>query len=348
MRRRFGELADGTPIDAYTLTNAHNMTVRVLTYGGIVQMLRVPDRAGQVGDVVLGFDDLAPYVDRSPYFGAIIGRYANRIARGRFTLDETTYELPTNEGSHHLHGGAHGFHHVVWKAAPFIRSDRIGLRLSYCSPDGDAGYPGALGAHVVYTLTEASELTIDYEATSDRPTVVNLTHHSYFNLAGHDAGDVLDHELTIDADAFTPTDCKLIPTGAILPVAGTPFDFRRATRIGDRIDAPDDQIRNAGGYDHNWVLRGRSSLSRAARLAEPRSGRVMHVYTSEPGLQFYSGNFLDGTLLGKGGHPYARRSGLCLETQHYPDSPNHEAFPSVVLHPGQTYRSRSVYAFGTE
>jgi aldose 1-epimerase len=344
-RHRFGELADGTTIDAYTLTNAQRMSVRILTYGGIVQRLCVPDRAGQLADVVLGFDELAPYVDRSPYFGAIVGRYANRIACGRFTLDDTTYQLPTNDGPHHLHGGPHGFHHAVWRVAPFIRDDRIGLRLSHCSAAGDEGYPGALGTHVVYTLTDANELTIDYEATTDHPTVVNLSHHSYFNLGGHDAGDVLDHELTIDADAFTPTDCTLIPTGAILPVAGTAFDFRRATRIGDRIDTPDEQLRIGKGYDHNWVLRGGASLSRAARLAEARSGRVMHVYTSEPGLQFYSGNFLDGTLRGKGNHVYARRSGLCLETQHYPDSPNHENFPSVVLRPAETYRSRTVYAF---
>ena len=345
IRGPFGALACGTPIDVYTLSNAYGMSVRVLQYGGIVQSLRVPDRNGRSIDVVLGFDDIESYVERSPYFGAIIGRYANRIARGRFTLDGVRYELPTNNGPNHLHGGADGFHRVVWTIDPFMRADRAGLTLSYESQDGEQGYPGTLGVRVVYTLTDANELAIDYEASTDRASVVNLTHHSYFNLAGHDAGDVLEHELTIDADAYTPTDERLIPTGAIAPVAGTPFDFRHATRIGERIDAPDEQLANAGGYDHNWVLRGDRSLSRAARLSEPRSGRVMHVYTTEPGLQFYSGNFLDGSLRGKGGHAYAHRSGLCLETQHFPDSPNHANFPSVVLRPGQVYRSRTVYAF---
>jgi aldose 1-epimerase len=345
IRGRFGALACGTPIDVYTLSNAHGMSVRVLQYGGIVQSLCVPDRHGRSADVVLGFDDVAAYEERSPFFGAIIGRCANRIACGKFTLDGVTHELPVNNGPNHLHGGPRGFHRVVWTIAPFLRSDRAALTLSYQSDDGEQGYPGTLGARVVYTLTEANELAIDYEATTDRATLVNLTHHSYFNLAGHDGGDVLGHDLTIDADAYTPTDGTLIPTGDIAPVAGTPFDFRHATRIGARVDAPDEQIANAGGYDHNWVLRGTGSLSRAARLAESNSGRVMHVYTTEPGLQFYSGNFLDGTLQGKGAHAYGHRSGLCLETQHFPDAPNHSQFPSVVLRPGDVYRSRTVYAF---
>ena len=345
IRGRFGALSCGTPIDLYTLSNAHGMSVRVLNYGGIVQSLRVPDRNGRAADVVLGFDDMASYEERSPYFGAIIGRYANRIACGRFTLDGVTYELPTNNGPNHLHGGHGGFHRVVWQVTPFLRTDRVGLTLTYTSKDGEQGYPGALGAQVVYTLTDANELAIDYEATTDRATPVNFTHHSYFNLAGHDAGNVLAHDLTIDADAYTPTDATLIPTGAITPVAGTPFDFRHATRVGARVGAPDEQLANAGGYDHNWVLRGDHSLSRAARLAEPKSGRVMHVYTTEPGLQFYSGNFLDGSLRGKGDHAYHHRAGLCLETQHFPDSPNHPEFPPVVLRPGEVYRSRTVYAF---
>jgi aldose 1-epimerase len=318
-----------------------------LSYGGIVQSLNLPDREGRVTDVVLGFDDLASYVERSPYFGATIGRYANRIACGRFTLDGTTHQLCTNDGPHHLHGGADGFHRVVWSVAPWVGVDRIGLTMTYRSPAGESGYPGTLDVRVVYTLTDANEIAIDYDADTDEPTLVNLSHHSYFNLAGHDAGCILGHELTLDADAYTPASDSLIPTGEIASVDGTPFDFRRATRIGDRIAVPDEQLLNAGGYDHNWVLRPRTSLSRAARLADPTSGRVLHVYTTEPGLQFYSGNFLDGTLRGKSGATYGRRSGLCLETQHFPDTPNKAHFPSVVLRPGEVYRSRTVYAFGT-
>jgi aldose 1-epimerase len=334
----------------YTLKNTHRMELRVLDYGGIIVSLAVPDRTGRVDDVVLGFDRLEDYERSSPYFGAIIGRFGNRIARGRFTLDGRTYTLATNDGHNHLHGGVKGFDKVVWEVSPFERQDSTGLVLRYTSSDGEEGYPGTVRSTVTYTLTEGNELIFDYEATSDRATPVNLTHHSYFNLAGEGERDVLGHVLTLNANSFTPVDSTLIPTGEIRSVAGTPFDFRAPTAIGARIGQDDEQLRYGRGYDHNFVLDKDpdvpASTTLAARVYEPSSGRVMEVHTTEPGLQFYSGNFLDGTLRGKKGSVYSARSGFTLETQHFPDSPNHPDFPSTILAPGREHRSRTLLRFG--
>ena len=334
----------------YTLNNTKGIELRVLPYGGIIVSLIVPDRAGHFDDIVLGFDSPADYQGASPYFGALIGRYANRIARGRFTLDGRAYALAVNDGPNHLHGGVKGFDKVVWEVSPFEAKDSVGLTLRYTSPDGEEGYPGTLRATVTYTLTEGNELIFDYHATTDRSTPVNLSQHSYFNLAGQDVGDVLDHVVALNADAFTPVDATLIPTGEIRSVKGTPFDFRTPTAIGARIDQDDEQLRFGRGYDHNFVLNQsgddrRSGPALAARVYEPSSGRVMEIYTTEPGLQFYSGNFLDGTLRGKKGVRYGRRSGFAMETQHFPDSPNRPQFPSTILVPGGEYRSRTVLRF---
>jgi aldose 1-epimerase len=331
-------------VSVYTLKNANGMELRVLNYGGIILSLKVPDRAGRSGDVVLGYDSLADYERSSPYFGAIIGRYGNRIARGRFTLDGKSYTLATNNGPNHLHGGVRGFDKVVWDVAPFERGDTVGLVFRYTSPDGEEGYPGTLQAMVTYTLTDRNELIFDYHATTDRATPVNLTQHSYFNLAGDGRGDILGHVVTLNADRFTPVDATLIPTGEIKSVDGTPFDFRMPTAIGARIAHDDAQLRFGRGYDHNFVL-NKGSDTLAARVYEPSSGRVMEISTTEPGLQFYSGNFLDGTLHGKQGVVYRHRYGFAMETQHYPDSPNKPAFPSTILRPGEQYRSRTTYRF---
>ena len=351
----FGMTHRGEAVSLYTLKNAHGMQAKVLDYGGIIVSLRVPDRNGRLDDVVLGFDSLGDYERGSPYFGAIIGRYGNRIARGRFTLDGRTYTLATNNGPNHLHGGVRGFDKVVWTAAQFERGDSVGLVLNYTSPDGEEGYPGTLRATVTYTLTDKNEFIFDYQATTDRPTPVNLTQHSYFNLAGDGKGDILGHVVRLNADRFTPVDSTLIPTGEIKSVAGTPFDFRTSTAIGARIDRNDEQLRYGRGYDHNFVLNkgGRGGkggiegdVTLAAHVYEPTTGRVMEISTTEPGLQFYSGNFLDSTLRGKQGVVYGRRSGFAMETQHFPDSPNHANFPSTILRPGATFRSRTVFAFG--
>jgi aldose 1-epimerase len=346
-REAFGQLPDGTEIDAFTLTNANGIVVRAITYGGIITSLQVPDRTEQFDDVVLGYDDLAGYVEMNPYFGAIVGRYGNRIAGGRFTLDGQAYTLATNDGPNHLHGGITGFDKVAWGAEPFEKGDSAGVVFSYSSPDGEEGYPGNLDVRVTYTLTNANELVFDYSAVTDKPTPVNLTQHSYFNLAGDGSGDILGHQLTINADHFTPVDSTFIPTGAIAPVAGTPFDFRSPTAIGARIDQDDEQLRYGLGYDHNFVLnRGDSTLTHAAQVYEPQTGRLLDVYTTEPGIQFYAGNFLDGSITGKAGRVYRYRNGFCLETQHFPDSPNKPEFPSTVLRPGLEYRSRTTYVFG--
>jgi len=345
-RAPFGTTTAGEAVDLVTLTNAHGMEVRVMTYGGIIVSLIVPDRHGAPGDVVLGYDSLAGYLEHSPYFGAIVGRYGNRIAKGRFTLGGTEYRLATNNGPNHLHGGTRGFDKVVWTADPFHNDSGVGVILQHTSPDGDEGYPGTLHAKVTYTLTERNELILDYEATTDRATPVNLTQHSYFNLAG--TGDILGHELMIAADNYTPVDTTLIPTGAIAPVAGTPFDFRTPHRIGARIGEDNAELRYGGGYDHNFVLaRADTGLAFAARLTDSLSGRTLEIRTTEPGVQFYSGNFLDGSITGKGGTIYRHRTGLCLETQHFPDSPNHPGFPSTILEPGRIYRSRTVWTFRT-
>jgi aldose 1-epimerase len=341
-RAPFGKMPDGTAVDVYTLTNANGVEIKAITYGGIITSLRVPDRAGRLGDVVLGFETLDAYLGDHPFFGGIIGRYGNRIAKGRFALDGRTHTLATNNGPNHLHGGNRGFDKVPWTAEPVGQN---GVAFSRTSPDGEEGYPGNLKVRVTYTLTDSNELAVDYLATTDKATPVNLTQHSYFNLAG--GGDILGHTLLINADRYTPVDSTLIPTGQLAPVQGTPFDFRKPTPIGARIGDAHEQLANGKGYDHNWVLTRRGDgLQLAARLTDPRSGRTMQITTTEPGLQFYSGNFLDGTLKGKGGVVYAHRSGLCLETQHYPGSPNQPAFPSTILRPGQEYRSRTVFAFG--
>lgn len=347
-RSEFGATSNGTIVDVFTLTNGRGMEVRTMPYGAILVSIRVPDRSGKAADVVLGFDSFYDYIMKQPpYFGAVVGRYGNRIAKGRFTLGGNAYTLATNNGPNHLHGGVKGFDKAMWVGEPFDRDGAVGVTFTHTSPDGDEGYPGTLQVKVTYTLTTANELSVDYDAATDKPTPVNLTQHSYFNLAGEGSGDILGHVLTIDADRFTPVDETLIPTGVLAPVDGTPFDFRKPTPIGARIAADDPQLRHAGGYDHNWVLtREGTGLVHAARLEEPLSGRTLDVSTTEPGLQFYSGNFLDGTIRGKAGHFYARRSALCLETQHFPDSPNHPNFPSTIVKPGGPYHSKTVFAFG--
>ena len=351
VRERFGTTQRGESVSVYTLKNAHGIELKVLDYGGIIVSLKVPDRTGKLGDVVLGYDSLAGYERASPYFGAIIGRYGNRIAHGRFTLDGRTYALATNNGPNHLHGGVRGFDKVVWDVTPLEARDSVALILRRTSPDGEEGYPGTLHATVTYTLTSRNEVIFDYHATADRATPVNLTQHSYFNLAGDGSGDILGHVVTLNADHFTPVDSTLIPTGELQSVAGTPFDFRTPTPIGARIDADDVQLRYGRGYDHNFVLnKGDVDKGPAlgARVYEPSSGRVMEIHTTEPGLQFYSGNFLDGTLRGKNGVVYRHRYGFAMETQHFPDSPNKPGFPSTILRPGAEYRSRTIYAFSVQ
>jgi len=348
MRRiSFGEKPDGTPVELFTLGNAGGMQLSVMSYGGAIVSLRVPDRDGNLEDVVLGFDSLDGYLGHTHYFGAIVGRYANRIGKGRFELGGNRYQLPINDEPHHLHGGTRGFDRVVWACEPF-RDDRgEGLALRHTSPGGDQGYPGTLDVEVRYLLTGNNELEVDYRATTDLPTPVNLTQHSYFNLAGAGNRDILGHQLTIEADAFTPVDCTLIPTGKIVPVADTPFDFRAPVAIGARIGDPDPQLEYTRGYDHNFVLRGKGpGPTHATRVMDPATGRTLDVFTSEPGLQLYSGNQLDG-VTGRGGRSYGRHAGFCLETQHYPDSPNRPEFPSTILNPGEEYLSRTVFAFGT-
>ncbi len=338
----FGTLPTGEEVPIYTLRNANGVEARITSYGATLVSLRVPDRDGNLADVIFGFDSLEGYLGDPPYFGAIVGRYGNRIALGKFTLDGQEYTLATNNGANSLHGGNRGFDKVLWNGE--MEGDR--LILTYTSPDGEEGYPGTLTATVTYSLTEDNALQIDYEATTDKPTVVNLTNHAYFNLRDAGASPILDHQMMINADAFTPVDEGLIPTGEIRPVDGTPFDFREPTAIGARIDADNEQIRFGGGYDHNFVLnRTSEGLALAARVYNSTTGREMEVLTTEPGVQFYTGNFLDGTITGKGGVTYQRRSGFCLETQHFPDSPNKPEFPTTVLRPGETYRTTTLYRF---
>jgi aldose 1-epimerase len=324
--------------------------VKLITYGVAIQSLKVPDRHGRRANVTLGFNNLGDYLkSTNPYFGCITGRYANRIANGRFTLDGVTYQLARNNGPNHLHGGNVGFDKVVWDAEVVRGKGFVGVRFHYLSPDGDENYPGALNTFVTYTLNNRNALRMRYEATTDAPTIVNLTNHAYWNLAGEGSGDINDHELLLRASHYTPVDPTLIPTGEIAPVGGTPFDFRDSTRIGKRIRDNHPQLVIGRGYDHNWVLDRRSSgLKLAARLKDPRSGRVLEVLTEEPGIQFYSGNFLDGTLYGTSGRAYRQGDGLALETQHFPDSPNHANFPSTVLRPGDTYDTTTVYRFSTD
>ena len=343
-KTKFGTTKDGQAVDLYTLTNANGVVARVMTYGALLTELHVPDRAGTMADVVLGFKTLAAYEGDHPYFGATIGRVGNRIAKGKFKLDGREYTLATNNGPNHLHGGPRGFDKRVWKAQAVPSPSGAAVKFTYVSADMEEGYPGTLTATVMYTLTNANELRLDYTATTDKPTIVNLTNHSYFNLAGEGEGTILDHELTIMADRFTPVDDTLIPTGEIATVRGTVMDFTRSTPIGARIA----QVPGAppGGYDHNYVLsHGGGVLAMSATVREPKSGRVMDVLTTEPGVQLYTGNFLDGALTGKAGVAYKQHYGLCLETQHFPDSINHPNFPTVVLQPGKTYKSTTVYRF---
>ena len=331
----------GFGIDIYTLTNGHGLEARIMTYGGTVVSLKTPDKDGKMGDIVLGFDSLAGYLGDEPFFGALIGRYGNRIGHAQFKLNGVTYNLEKNDGDNSLHGGFRGFDKRVWAAKQTADG---GLELTYVSKDGEGGYPGTLTAVAVYHLTDANELRIDYTATTDKDTVVNLTNHSYFNLNGEGNGDILGHTMMINADRFTPVDAGLIPTGELRPVKGTPFDFTTATAIGARIEQNDEQLKLGKGYDHNWVLNGRG-LRVAARVEGPLSGRVMEVLTDQPGVQFYTGNFLDGSIKGKGGKVYGRRFGFCLETQHFPDSPNKPAFPSTELKPGQKLQSTTIFRF---
>lgn len=343
----FGKMPDGTAVEIFTLSDGP-VEARISTYGGIVVSLKVPDRNGKPADVVLGFDNLDGYVANSngpgaAFIGATIGRYANRIAHGTFTLDGKKYSLPLNNGENSLHGGPHGFNNVVWQGTPIEN----GVALTYLSKDGDAGYPGNLSVTVRYTLVK-NDLRIDYSATSDKDTVLNLTNHAYFNLKGQGQGDILNHELRLESSRFTPVDANLIPTGELKAVKGTPFDFTKSTAVGKRIDADDEQLQRGHGYDHNWVLNSKSGeLSLAAELYEPSTGRVLRVFTTEPGIQIYTGNFLDGTIKGKGGVAYGRRSAICLETQHFPDSPNRPDFPTTELKPGETFHSVTVYGFST-
>jgi aldose 1-epimerase len=345
-RQPFGVTKDGRSVELFTLRNNNGMEARITNYGGIVVSLLVPDRNGKPGDVVLGYDKLDDYIADNPYFGALIGRYGNRIGNARFTLNGVEYILAANDGPNHLHGGLKGFDKVVWEAEEGSGKEGPAVHLKYVSADGEEGYPGSLLVNVVYTLTEANELKIEYSYISDKPTVANLTHHSYFNLAGEGSGMILDHLLMIDADVMTPVGPGLIPTGDLKSVEGTPLDFRKSTRIGERIGLDDEQLKLAGGYDHNWVLnKTTNALTLAARVEDPSSGRTMEVLTTEPALQFYSGNFLTGKNIGKKGHSYVYRSGFCLESQHYPDSPNRPEFPSTVLDPGKKYSTMTVYRF---
>ena len=352
LARPFGKTGEGKAVNVYRLTNNRGTTLRAMNYGGIVLSLRVPDREGRFEDVVLGYNSFAEYEEESPYFGAIVGRYGNRIAEGRFKLDGETYELATNNGPNHLHGGIEGFDKKVWEARPFVDEEKgAGVVFFYTSPAGEEGYPGRLEVEVTYTLTNENEVIFDYRATTSEATPVNLTQHSYFNLAGEGGGDILDHRLLLNADRFTPVDSELIPTGELQSVAGTPLDFTEAKPIGARINADHPQVTYGQGYDHNFVLNREGAeeddLVLAARVYEPESGRVMTVYTTEPGVQFYSGNFLDGSLIGKSGAAYERRYGFALETQHFPNSPNEPSFPSTILRPGETYHTRTVYKFST-
>jgi len=349
LERRFGALPDGTEVGLFTLTNDGGIEVSIATYGGIVTSLKVPDRDGRLADVVLGFESLDRYLEGHPYFGAIVGRYANRIGGASFDLDGRVYHLAANNGSHHLHGGMVGFDKALWSAQPRSTPDGPQLELQRVSEDGEEGYPGRLEVSVTYTLNRADELRIDFRATTDQPTHVNLTNHSYFNLAGAASGEILDHLVYLDADRFLPIDAGLIPTGELRHVGATPMDFRTPVAIGARIERADEQLRLASGYDHTWVLnREESRLSLAARVLEPTTGRVLEVLTTEPGVQFYTANFLDGSITGKEGAVYDRRCAFCLETQHFPDSPNRPEFPSTILRPGEVYETTTVYRFPVE
>jgi len=332
-------------VEIYTLTNVHGVEARVMTYGATLVSLKAPDRDGHFKNIVLGFDALEPYLGAKAYYGATVGRYANRIAKGRFTLDGKTYQVPTNDGSNSLHGGIRGFDKRIWRAELLPAPQGNGVRLTYVSAAGEEGYPGELTVHAVYRLDDSDNLEIEYGATTTAPTPVNLANHAYFNLTGDPSVPVSDHVLTLNADRFTPVDATLIPTGELRPVAGTPFDFRTPHAVGARIEAADEQLRVGHGYDHNWVLnKGSAGITLAAVVTDPKSGRSLEVRTTQPGVQFYSGNFMDGKPAAGGGSLYAHRTGLCLETQHFPDSPNQASFPSTILRPGQVYSEKTILA----
>ena len=344
-KKLFGTAPEGA-VDLYTLSNANQMSVEILTFGGIIKAIYCPDKNGKIENVILGFNTLKPYLETHPYFGAIVGRYGNRIANGKFNIDGTEYNLATNNSPNHLHGGLKGFDKVIWQAREFKDNEKIGLELSYLSKDMEEGYPGNLNVKVTYSLNNQNELSIDYEAVTDKKTICNLTNHSYFNLAGEGKGNILNHQLVIHADSITPVNEHLIPTGEPMVVQGTPFDFRSGKKMGEEIDSNNEQIKYGGGFDHNFILKGNSeSLPIIAKVSEPESGREMEILTTEPGVQFYTGNFLDGTLIGSGNQPYQKRAGFCLETQHYPDSPNQPNFPSTILEVGETYKTTTVYRF---
>lgn len=345
-KQAFGKTPDGSAVDLFTLTNKKGIRISITNYGGIITSVMTPDRSGKMGDIVIGFDSLGGYLQTHPYFGALVGRYGNRIAKGKFSLAGREYNLAVNNGANHLHGGLKGFDKVVWNARESTAADAASLELKYLSKDGEEGYPGNLSVTVTYTLNDKNEFRIDYAATTDKDTVLNLTNHTYFNLRG--TGDILKHEVMLKASKFTPVDIGLIPTGELRNVAGTPFDFNKRTAVGARIDQNDEQLKFGKGYDHNWVLDGQPGTLRPfAEIYEPTTGRLVSLSTTQPGVQFYTGNFLDGSLTGKG-RTYAFRNGLCLETQHFPDSPNKPNFPTTVLKPGQSYRSTTVWHFGTK
>ena len=345
-KKAFGK-ANGIACDLYTLTNSKGMSMSVTNYGGIVTALSIPDKNGTFSDVALGYNDVESYVKNNPYFGAIIGRYGNRIGNAVFTLDGVTYNLAANNGENNLHGGIKSFDKVVWNVKEKTAADAVGLELTYVSKDGEEGFPGTLRVTVVYWLTNANEFKIEYSAVTDKATIVNLTQHSYFNLTGEGSGDILNHEVMLNADRYTPVNENLIPTGDLASVKGTPLDFTLTQKVGERIDADFQQLKFGKGYDHNWVINQKSpgKMSLAATVHEPKTGRFMEVFTTEPGVQLYTGNFLDGTAIGKSGKPYEFRNGLCLETQHFPDSPNKPEFPSVALKPGATYQTATTYKF---
>jgi aldose 1-epimerase len=345
----FGKTKDGKEVDIYTLTNEHGMRVRIMTRGATIVSIEVPDNNGKMDDVNLGFETLDAYIEKSPYFGCVVGRYGNRINKGKFSLNGKDYTLAINNGENHLHGGLVGFDKAIWNAEAVEIDGNFGVAFSHSSPDGDEGYPGNLDMKVTYTLTDANEIKIHYNAWTDKATPLNLTNHAYFNLAGAGNGSILDHVVMLNADYYTPTDEGLIPTGEIAPVNETPMDFTKPARIGARIDNDFEALTFAGGYDHNWVLNNKpGEMVLGGRVVEPKSGRVMEFYTNQPGVQFYCGNFLDGTITGKGGKVYEKRYGFCLETQHFPDSPNHPNFPSCILKPGETYDYTTIYKFSTE
>lgn len=348
-KSEYGKMPDGTTVEQYVLKNANGVEMDVITYGGRITSLKVPNKNGEFENVVLGFDNLDDYLEDNPFFGALIGRFGNRIAKGKFSLNGEEYSLATNDGPNHLHGGVDGFDRVVWSAEPIEGGESPALKLTYLSADGEEGYPGNLNVTVVYTLTNDNTLEVDYSATTDKATVINLTQHAYFNLTGDFSKAILNHEVAINADAFLPVDGTLIPTGEIRKVAGTPFDFTSAKTVGKEINAENKQLELGKGYDHCWVLNGeKGNLRLAASAFDKESGRLMEIFSTEPGIQFYTGNFLDGTLPMPNGGTYAHRTGFCLETQHYPDSPNQEAFPSVVLNPGETYTSKTSFKFSVK